>query len=199
MHLLPGVAQAKRAWKCWTRATANFWIFEGPHDICGPNISHWVRCCISIVCHVQVASFVCVFFFGLLCLFVLLPSFAFLILVCYGLLEPCSTAVFLLLFFCFDWLAHSSPVASRNDTFNCYSTSTYKLHYFETATGLRFVLNTDPKCPNLQKDLRRIYGDLFVEYVTKNPMYKVGETVTCSHFLTAIDKFVKRHPNFKTE
>src|SRR5690349_14280670 len=63
----------------------------------------------------------------------------------------------------------------RSDSFNSYSTSTYKLHYFETATGLKFVITTDPKVPSLQQYLSKLYSEIYVEYVTKNPLYKLGE------------------------
>ncbi|EKX39292.1 trafficking protein particle complex subunit 1, partial [Guillardia theta CCMP2712] len=52
----------------------------------------------------------------------------------------------------------------------CCSTSTYKLHYYETPTGLRFILITDPPVPSLRECLRQIYSHIYVEYVTKNPL-----------------------------
>jgi trafficking protein particle complex subunit 1 len=33
---------------------------------------------------------------------------------------------------------------------HCYTTATYKLNYFETMTGLKFVLITDPTVPSLR-------------------------------------------------
>jgi trafficking protein particle complex subunit 1 len=73
------------------------------------------------------------------------------------------------------------------------------MHYFESATGLRFLINTDPKTPSLQRDLRKIYSEYYVEFVSKNPMYKLGDTISCAHFIGIVDKFITGHANFKSE
>ncbi|KAJ3146858.1 Trafficking protein particle complex subunit 1 [Geranomyces michiganensis] len=57
-----------------------------------------------------------------------------------------------------------------SDGFISYRTSTYKLHYFETPTGLKFVMNTDPHADSMREALRTIYAQIYVEYVTKNPL-----------------------------
>ena len=51
-----------------------------------------------------------------------------------------------------------------DDSFVCYATSQYKLHYFETATNLRFVLLTDPAAVNMRPVLGQIYTHLWVEH-----------------------------------
>jgi len=84
----------------------------------------------------------------------------------------------------------------RNDSFNSYSTSTYKLHYFETATGLKFVVTTDPKTPSLQQYLSKLYSDVYVEYVIKNPFCKLGEYINCTLFVSALEASIAGHPNF---
>ena len=48
---------------------------------------------------------------------------------------------------------HINPVAldaNDNEPLYSYTTKGYKLHYFETLSGLRFVLTTDPNIENLQ-------------------------------------------------
>ena len=92
----------------------------------------------------------------------------------------------------------------------------YKLHYFESATGaippecarhmpflivlcpagLKFILTTDPKAPNLLTELETIYSDLYVEYVTKNPLYVVGSAIDILLFQQNVDRFIKSHPAF---
>eukprot|EP00443_Scrippsiella_acuminata_P004970 CAMPEP_0115276144 /NCGR_PEP_ID=MMETSP0270-20121206/56564_1 /TAXON_ID=71861 /ORGANISM="Scrippsiella trochoidea, Strain CCMP3099" /LENGTH=105 /DNA_ID=CAMNT_0002692727 /DNA_START=17 /DNA_END=331 /DNA_ORIENTATION=+ len=48
--------------------------------------------------------------------------------------------------------------------FVSYVTPQYKLHAFDTLTGYRFVLTTDPGVPDQQESLRHIYAELFVEH-----------------------------------
>lgn len=85
----------------------------------------------------------------------------------------------------------SKTAPSENSVFQNYTTSTYKLHYFETATGLKFVLCTDPKVQSLQNELRQIYSDYYVEYLSKNPLYQLGTPITCSLFLHSLDSYIK--------
>eukprot|EP00288_Rhodomonas_lens_P018014 CAMPEP_0177700496 /NCGR_PEP_ID=MMETSP0484_2-20121128/6124_1 /TAXON_ID=354590 /ORGANISM="Rhodomonas lens, Strain RHODO" /LENGTH=134 /DNA_ID=CAMNT_0019211697 /DNA_START=69 /DNA_END=470 /DNA_ORIENTATION=- len=74
------------------------------------------------------------------------------------------------------------------DALHCYSTSSYKLHYFETPTGLRFILLTDPGVPSLRECLRQVYSHIFVEYVVKNPLQPMDQPITCSYFVQALNK-----------
>mmetsp|Transcript_110193 Transcript_110193/g.311582 ORF Transcript_110193/g.311582 Transcript_110193/m.311582 type:complete len:144 (+) Transcript_110193:114-545(+) len=81
--------------------------------------------------------------------------------------------------------------------FVSYSTPQYKLHAFESASGYRLVLTTDPGVPNQQDCLRHIYADLFVEHVVKNPLYTFGEDISsCTTFLTKLDSFLRTRPFF---
>lgn len=54
-----------------------------------------------------------------------------------------------------------------------YTTNTYKLHYSETLTGLKFAIFTDLKIKDLKDQIREIYSKIYVEYVIKNPIAKL--------------------------
>ena len=56
------------------------------------------------------------------------------------------------------------------DGFVTYRTNQYKLHYYETPTGLKFVINTDPLVDSLRVVLRQIYTNFYVEFVVKNAL-----------------------------
>lgn len=88
-----------------------------------------------------------------------------------------------------------NKLSGNQDGFISYRTSNYKLHYYETQTGLKFVINTDPSTESLRPVLRQIYTNFFVEYVVKNPLAPVGhpggEGVNNEYFKAAVDKFVK--------
>jgi hypothetical protein len=74
------------------------------------------------------------------------------------------------------------------DSFNYLKTSAYKLHYFETATGLKFVLLTEPGAGDMREALKTIYN-LYIQYVAKNPLYKINERIECELFIHHLQKY----------
>ncbi len=80
---------------------------------------------------------------------------------------------------------------SSKESFVSYSTNKYKLHYFETPTGLKFVMNTDTGTENMQAALWHIYSRIYVEYVVRNPLYRIGEWINCELFDTQLDSYVQ--------
>ncbi|CAG8535707.1 9739_t:CDS:2 [Funneliformis mosseae] len=93
-------------------------------------------------------------------------------------------------------------LSGSQDGFLAYKTSNYKLHYYETPTGLKFVMNTDPGIDSLRQILRQIYTSFYVEYVVKNPLSPTehlgGEGVNNEYFKAAVDKFVKTLPAYES-
>ena len=85
------------------------------------------------------------------------------------------------------------------DGFTCYKTSKYRLNYYETPSGYKFVLNTDTAVthPIVRDLLQNIYGKVFVEYIIKNPMYVIGQPIECELFETKLDEYVKTSSFFK--
>jgi trafficking protein particle complex subunit 1 len=79
-----------------------------------------------------------------------------------------------------------------------YATDVYALHYFETPTGLRFVLTTskDFGAVDVARHLREIYADVFVDFVVKNPLYVRGTPILSELFLTKLDAYVQSLPCF---
>lgn len=51
-------------------------------------------------------------------------------------------------------------------SFLAYRTAQYKLHYYETATSVKFVMLTDTRSQDMQIALREIYVRCYVEYGT---------------------------------
>lgn len=74
-----------------------------------------------------------------------------------------------------------------------FVTDVYALHYFETPTGLRFVLTTsnDFKEVDVSHALSQIYETVFIEYVVKNPLYTRGKVIESELFITKLDDFVR--------
>lgn len=73
-----------------------------------------------------------------------------------------------------------------------FSTSAYTLHQFETPTGLRLVLNTDPTVEDMRTHLQYIYSDLFVPYVIRNPLYTLNTPVNVPTFGAMLDQYVSK-------
>jgi trafficking protein particle complex subunit 1 len=53
-------------------------------------------------------------------------------------------------------------VTGADECLNYMRTSGYTLHHFETASGLRFVLNSDNSIGDLRASLRHIYSGIWV-------------------------------------
>ena len=83
---------------------------------------------------------------------------------------------------------------SAKDSFTRYSTSTYSLHFFETPTGLKFVLNTDKDSVGVREVLSNIYSKIYVEYVVRNPLCKPGAWINSELFTTQLDNYIQTLP-----
>ncbi|KAJ5193802.1 Sybindin-like protein [Penicillium cf. griseofulvum] len=82
-----------------------------------------------------------------------------------------------------------------DDNFVSFTTSQYKLHYYETPTNTKFVMLTDLKSPSMRIALQQIYINLFVEYVVKNPLspteHPGGVGVNNELFEESLEQFVQ--------
>mmetsp|Transcript_5611 Transcript_5611/g.16710 ORF Transcript_5611/g.16710 Transcript_5611/m.16710 type:complete len:138 (-) Transcript_5611:228-641(-) len=92
----------------------------------------------------------------------------------------------------------SKLAAVESDAPRYYVTSSYALHYFDTPSGLRLILLTSPDYGNsdISRVLRRVYVEVYVEYVTKNPLYRPGSLITSTLFLDKLDSLIRNLPCF---
>jgi len=74
--------------------------------------------------------------------------------------------------------------------FYACSTNAFKLHYFETLSGHRFVLLTDLAAGDMREQLRNIYSQIFVECLVKNPLWQPGEEITNPHFVEKLERYI---------
>jgi hypothetical protein len=75
-----------------------------------------------------------------------------------------------------------------------YRTSAYKLHVYETISGFKFVMLSDPKTDSLRFVLRQIYIGPFLEYVVRNPLVKMDSReygVDNEYFRSSVDRLVR--------
>lgn len=84
----------------------------------------------------------------------------------------------------------------RCDGFQSFSTSSYKLHHIETPSGYRFLITSDVSTGDLREVLKKIYAELFVDLVLKNPGYSLGSDFKSDAFAAAVDKFIRSQAFF---
>ncbi|XP_046336108.1 trafficking protein particle complex subunit 1-like [Haliotis cracherodii] len=84
------------------------------------------------------------------------------------------------------------------DGFMNFKTTKYKLHFFETQSGLKFIMNTDLNVGSVKETLQLIYSSIYVEYVVKNPLCYLDQPITSELFKAKLDDFVRGLPIFPT-
>jgi hypothetical protein len=70
-------------------------------------------------------------------------------------------------------MTHDTIFVCRNELFQSYRTSAYKFHFFETLSGYKFILLSDPLADNMQFVLRSIYSGPFLDFVVRNDLVGV--------------------------
>jgi hypothetical protein len=60
-------------------------------------------------------------------------------------------------------------------------TDKFRLTCFQTLTGTKFLLFTDPVTGNVETIINKIY-ELYADYVMKNPFYQLEMPVRCESF-----------------
>lgn len=71
-------------------------------------------------------------------------------------------------------------------------TKAYSMHCFESATGFKFVLNTDKAVDDMQNELRHLFSNLFVPFVVRNPLEpRLGAAISSGRFQAEVDHYVQ--------
>jgi len=82
----------------------------------------------------------------------------------------------------------------RDEQFVSYRTSSYKLHLYETLSGYKFVMLSDPKADSLRFILRSIHTGPFMEYVVRNPLITMDsreQGLDNEYFRSSVDRLIK--------
>jgi hypothetical protein len=80
----------------------------------------------------------------------------------------------------------------KNDKLLCYRTDSYKLHFFESLSSIRFVLFTDDQMPTLSETLQQLY-ELYVEHVSRSTI----DITQNEPFRVAVDQYIRSVPGFQ--
>ncbi|KAJ2710251.1 Trafficking protein particle complex subunit BET5 [Coemansia spiralis] len=85
--------------------------------------------------------------------------------------------------------------AGNGGGFMSLATNTYRMHYYESPTGVKFVLNTDVGTTSMQPVLEMIYRNIYVEYVVKNPLFHVDPSVSTpienDYFRAVLNNYIR--------
>ncbi|XP_075437604.1 LOW QUALITY PROTEIN: trafficking protein particle complex subunit 4 [Ascaphus truei] len=60
-------------------------------------------------------------------------------------------------------------------------TDTFKLHCYQTLTGIKFMMLTDPRQAGIDALLRKVY-ELYSDFALKNPFYSLEMPIRCELF-----------------
>lgn len=82
------------------------------------------------------------------------------------------------------------------DGFLHFKTSKYRLNFYETPSGLKFILNTEVNAPDVKELLHDIYSKVYVEYVVKNPVWENGQPIVSELFSAKLMELVQENKTF---
>ncbi|THH30778.1 hypothetical protein EUX98_g3403 [Antrodiella citrinella] len=85
-------------------------------------------------------------------------------------------------------------LSGKDEQFVNYRTSSYKMHLYETLSGYKFVMLSDPNADSLRFVLRQIYAGPFLEYVVRNPLTSMDSRergIDNEYFRTSTDRMVR--------
>uniref|UniRef100_A0A0N5ATW2 Trafficking protein particle complex subunit n=1 Tax=Syphacia muris TaxID=451379 RepID=A0A0N5ATW2_9BILA len=92
----------------------------------------------------------------------------------------------------FTIAAQLSPV-SKSSGIEVLSTSQFRLHCFQSTTGVKFVIvGVANVSTGIEGLLRKIY-ELYADYALKNPFYSIDMPIRCQRFDDAIKNLIEKH------
>ncbi|MCJ1312865.1 hypothetical protein MMC25_006541 [Agyrium rufum] len=74
-----------------------------------------------------------------------------------------------------------TPLPHQLSGLEVLETALFRLTCFQTYTGIKFLLFTEPQQPNVDATVRKVY-ELYADYVMKNPFYQLEMPVRCEGF-----------------
>lgn len=69
-------------------------------------------------------------------------------------------------------------------------TDKFRLTCFQTLTGTKFLLFTDPLMENVDVVMKGVY-EIYADYVMKNPFYQIEMPVRCERFDRGVGGYLR--------
>ena len=83
-----------------------------------------------------------------------------------------------------------SPV-EKSSGIELLETKSFKIHCFQSITGVKFLVLTDPRVLNMDAFLKKVY-ELYSDYALKNPFYSLEMPIRCDLFETNLQKHLEQ-------
>ncbi|KAK6541094.1 hypothetical protein TWF694_008469 [Orbilia ellipsospora] len=90
--------------------------------------------------------------------------------------------------------AITSQISPTNDTgssgLEVLESEHFVMRCFQTLTGIKFLIFAEPRQPNLDVVVRRVY-ELYADYVMKNPFYQIEMPIRSEGFDRHLAAYIK--------
>ena len=77
-------------------------------------------------------------------------------------------------------------------SFKSFTTGKYKLSFYESASGLKFILISAVDDIDYTSKLQTIYSDIYMEYVNRNPLYEKDNVIEFQIFRDKIKEYLSK-------
>ncbi|EGV60486.1 hypothetical protein PSN45_001760 [Yamadazyma tenuis] len=95
-------------------------------------------------------------------------------------------------------LGDQSTNAGGFNYLKSFSTSSFRIHFLETLSNLKFVLITDNLIDNVRSVLWELYSTYYLNNIALNPLspvdFKGDEKITNPNFISQTDQFLRSLP-----
>lgn len=78
----------------------------------------------------------------------------------------------------------------RSSGIEILEADTFRLYCFQTLTGIKFMIVSEPSQPGMEILLKRVY-DLYADYALKNPFYALEMPIRCELFETNLQTLLE--------
>ncbi|CAE1225188.1 TRAPPC4 [Acanthosepion pharaonis] len=79
----------------------------------------------------------------------------------------------------------------RSSGIEMLETDTFKLHCFQSMTGIKFIALTDPRQVGVDQLLKKLY-EVYSDYALKNPFYSLDMPIRCELFETNLQVCIEQ-------
>ena len=80
--------------------------------------------------------------------------------------------------------------AEKSSGIELIETNSFKLHCFQTITGVKLLVLTDTRVSNMDNFLKKLY-ELYGDFALKNPFYSLEMPIRCDAFDTNLQKLLE--------